>query len=128
MVNPSFLTLSKDKEYVYSVNENGSDSQVSSFKFNSDTGNLQYLNSKSSEGNDPCHIINDGKYVFVANYSGGNITVFNKSKDGTIGKYVQIVKHEVQGNDQDKPESSHMHMLQFSPNKDYWGQHLISYL
>jgi 6-phosphogluconolactonase len=119
VINPSFLTVSKDKGYVYSVNENGDDSQVSSFKYDSDTGKLQFLNSKSSEGNDPCYIITDDKYVFVANYNGGNITVFPKNEDGTLGKYKQIVKHQVQSAGQDKPEVSHMHMLQFTPDKDY---------
>ncbi len=119
IVNPSFLTFSADKKYVYSVNENGNDSQVSAFHFYSDSGNLQFLNSKRSEGNDPCYIINDDKYVFVANYSGGNIVIFNKNEDGTIGKFKQNVRHQVQKGDEDKPETSHMHMLQFSPDKDY---------
>lgn len=119
IVNPSFLTFSADKKYVYSVNENGNDSQVSAFHFYSDSGNLQFLNSKSSEGNDPCHIINDDKYVFVANYSGGNITVFNKNDDGTIGRFKQIIKQTVQSASDDKPEVSHMHMLQFTADKKY---------
>ena len=84
IVNPSFLTFSPDKKFVYSVNENGNDSQVSAFRFYSDSGNLQFLNSKSSEGNDPCNIINDDKNILVANYTGGNITVFGKNEDGTI--------------------------------------------
>lgn len=118
-VNPSFLTFSPDKKFVYSVNENGNDSQVSAFRFYSDSGNLQFLNSKSSEGNDPCNIITDEKNVFVANYTGGNCTVFSKNEDGTIGKYKQIVKHDVQTVQTDKPETSHLHMLQFSADKKY---------
>lgn len=118
-VNPSFLTFSPDKRFVYSVNENGNDSQVSAFRFYSDSGNLQFLNSKSSEGNDPCYVLNDDKNVFVVNYTGGNITVFGKNEDGTIGKYKQIVKHEVQTVFTDKLESSHMHMVQFSADKKY---------
>ena len=119
IVNPSFLTFSLDKKFVYSVNENGNDSQVSAFRFYSDSGNLQFLNSKSSEGNDPCNIITDEKNVFVANYTGGNITVFGKNEDGTVGKYKQIVKHEVQTVHANKSEASQMHMLQFSADKKY---------
>jgi 6-phosphogluconolactonase len=118
-VNPSFLTFSPDKKFVYSVNENGNDSQVSAFRFYSDSGNLQFLNSKSSEGNDPCNIVTDEKHVFVANYTGGNIAVFGKNEDGTIGRYKQVIKHEVQTVNTDKPEVSHMHMLQFSSDKKY---------
>jgi 6-phosphogluconolactonase len=119
IVNPSFLAFSLDKKFVYSVNENGNDSQVSAFHFYSDSGNLQFLNSKSSEGNDPCYVMNDDHYVFVANYSGGNIVVFNKNEDGTIGKVKQNVKHQVQKDGDEKPKPSHIHMLQFTPDKDY---------
>ncbi|MEO5777042.1 MAG: lactonase family protein [Flavobacterium sp.] len=119
IVNPSFLSFSADKKFVYSTNENGNDSQVSAFHFYSDSGNLQFLNSKSSEGNDPCYVLNDDKNVLVANYSGGNITVFGKNEDGTIGKHKQIVMHMVQSVGQDSLETSHMHMLQFSSDKKY---------
>lgn len=119
IVNPSFLTFSADKKYVYSTNENGNDSQVSAFRFYSDSGNLQFLNSKSSEGNDPCFIINDEKNVLVANYSGGNITVFGKNEDGTIGKYKQIVNHLGKSINEKRQEKSHMHQLQFSPDGKY---------
>jgi len=117
--NPSFLTFSANKKFVYSVNENGKDSQVSAFRFYSDSGNLQFLNSKSSEGNDPCSIIMDERNVLVANYSGGNIAVFATNDDGTLGKHKQIVKHEVQTVHKDKLEASHMHMIQFSSDKKY---------
>eukprot|EP01137_Pigoraptor_chileana_P023171 Opistho-2@7214 len=119
IVNPSYLTFSPDKKMVYSVNENGNDSQVSAFRFYSDSGNLQFLNSKSSEGNDPCYIINDDKNVLVANYTGGNITVFGKNDDGSIAKFKQLVKHEVQTVHTDKPEVSHMHMVQITSDKKY---------
>lgn len=119
IINPSYLSFSADKKFVYSVNENGNDSQVSAFHFYSDSGNLQFLNSKSSEGNDPCYIINDDKYVMAANYSGGNITIFNKNQDGTIGKFKQIVNHQVKKDDEAKPEWSHMHMLQVTADKKH---------
>lgn len=119
IVNPSYLTFSADKKMVYSVNENGNDSQVSAFRFYSDSGNLQFLNSKSSEGNDPCYIINDDKNVLVANYTGGNITVFGKNDDGSIAKFKQVVKHEVQTVHTGKPEVSHMHMVQVTSDKKY---------
>lgn len=119
IVNPSFLTFSLDRKFVYSVNENGNDSQVSAFRFYSDSGNLQFLNSKNSEGNDPCYVVNDDKNVLVANYSGGSISVFGKNEDGSIGKFKQVIKHEVQSNYSDKPEVSHMHMLQITSDKKY---------
>lgn len=118
-VNPSFLTVSRDKKFIYATNEDGDNSQVSAFQFDSNQNQFTFLNSQKSEGNDPCHIINDDQNVIVANYSGGNITVFGKNSDGSIGKYKQIMKHEVQRVNEAKPENSHMHMLQWSPDKKY---------
>lgn len=119
IINPSYFTFSEDKKFVYSVNENGNDSQVSAFHFYSDSGHLQFLNSKNSEGNDPCHIINDDKNVLIANYSGDNITVFKKNEDGTIGKFKQIMKHQVKANEEAQPEWSHIHMVQIMPDKKH---------
>ncbi|WP_284652013.1 lactonase family protein [Flavobacterium terrisoli] len=119
VVNPSFLTLSNDKKFIYATNEDGDSSKVSAFHFNSNQNQFTFLNSQKSEGNDPCHIINDDQNVIVANYSGGNITVFGKNNDGTIGKYKQIMKHQVQSLNENEPEPSHMHMLQLSPDRKY---------
>lgn len=119
VINPSFLTVSRDKKFIYATNEDGDNSQVSAFQFDSNTNQFTFLNSQKSEGNDPCHIINDEQNVIVANYSGGNITVFGKNPDGSIGKHKQIMKHEVQTVSEAKPENSHMHMLQLSPDKKY---------
>jgi 6-phosphogluconolactonase len=57
--------------------------------------------------------------VIVANYSGGNITVFGKNTDGTIGRHKQIMNHQVQSANENQPERSHMHMVQLSPDKKY---------
>src|SRR5688572_21749280 len=47
--NPSYLVVSKDKKFVYSVNENGSNKGgVSSFSFDEATGKLVKLNSQLS--------------------------------------------------------------------------------
>lgn len=119
LINPSFLSVSNDKKFIYTTNEDGDTSKVSAFQFDSNQKQFTFLNAQPSEGNDPCHIINDNQNIIVANYSGGNITVFGKNSDGSIGKYKQIVKHEVQAEKDDKPEKSHMHMLLFSPDKKY---------
>ncbi len=117
VVNPSFLTLSAGAEMVFSVNEDGDESEVSAFKF--DGQQLMFLNSQKSEGNDPCYIISDPKNIIIANYSGGNITVFGKNPDGSIGNYKQVIKHEVKAIKDQSPEKSHMHMVQWTADGKY---------
>lgn len=119
IVNPSYLTISNDNQFVYSVNENGADSKVSSFKFNSENGAINFMNSQDAKGADPCYIINDDKNVIVANYSGGNIAVFGKNNDGSIAPAKQLIQHFGQGTNVERQEKPHVHMVYFSPDKQF---------
>lgn len=119
VVNPSYLTVSKNNNYVYSVNENGAESTVSSFGYNPSSGKLNFINKQSSKGADPCYIINDDKNVIVANYSGGNISVFGKNNDGGIAEAKQTVQHYGKGINTQRQEGPHVHMVHFSPDKKF---------
>jgi 6-phosphogluconolactonase len=119
IINPSYLTVSKNNNYVYSVNENGSESTVSSFGYNPSSGKLSLINKQSSKGADPCYIINDDKNVIVANYSGGNISVFGKNNDGSIAEAKQVVQHYGKGINAQRQESPHVHMVYFSPDRTF---------
>lgn len=119
VVNPSYLALSSDNEFVYSVNENGKESAVSSFRFNTNSGKLDFINKQNSKGADPCYIINDDKNVIVANYSGGNISVFGRNNDGSLTESKQVIQHYGKGINTQRQESPHVHMVYFSPDKKY---------
>lgn len=117
--NPSFLAISKDKKFVYSVNETGKSSEVSSFNFNALNGELAFLNKQPTNGADPCYILADDKNVFSANYSGGSISVFGLNTDGSLTSAKQIVQHSGKSIDAKRQLSSHVHQVQFSPDKKY---------
>lgn len=119
VVNPSYLTVSNDKKFIYSVNEDGAKSTISSFKYNTGTGKLDLINKTDSKGADPCYIINDDKNVLVANYSGGTISVFNKKADGSLADAVQVIKLGGSGPNKSRQEAPHAHMVYFSPDKKY---------
>src|SRR5580700_10596960 len=96
--NPSFLAVAPDGEYVYSVNENGSDKQggVSAYSFNGKTGQLSFINQEVSGGADPCFIAVDRerKWAVVANYSGGSLSALPIGADGSIQPVRQLIQHE----------------------------------
>ncbi len=117
--NPSYLTISDDRKKIYSVNESGDQSSVTSFDFDPVTGNIKLINQVNSQGNDPCYIINDDQNVLVANYSGGNITVFKKQTDGSLTEAVQVIKHKGSSIDPERQTAPHVHMVRFSPDKKY---------
>ena len=119
IVNPSYLSLSKDEKFIYAVNENGKESTVSSFAFDAVSGKASSINKVSSKGADPCYLINDDKNVIVANYSGGNISVFGKKEDGSLTEAKQVIQHYGKGPNAQRQEKPHVHMVYFSPDKKY---------
>ncbi|AWK89153.1 lactonase family protein [Azospirillum thermophilum] len=91
--SPSSLVLSPDRRFLYAVSEitdyqGAKAGSVSAFAIDPATGDLRLLNTVSSEGAAPCHIGMDpqGRYVFVANYEGGNAAVMPVKPDGSLDK------------------------------------------
>ena len=119
IINPSYLTVSNDNKFVYSVSENDKKSAVSSFKFDSKSGKLDFLNSKEAKAQGPCYIINDDKNVITANYSSGSITVFGKNTDGSITEAKQVVRHTGKSINANRQVAPHAHMVYFSLDKKY---------
>ena len=119
VVSPSYLSVSADNKFIYAVNENGDQSAVSAFGYNSKSGKVTFLNKNEALGNDPCHLINDAKNIIVANYSGGSIVVFKKNPDGSITKVQQILQHEGKGVNVARQEKAHVHQVVFSPDKKF---------
>lgn len=118
-VNPSYLTVSTDKKFVYSVNEDGKKSSVTSYKYTADNSKLKQLNKKDAKGADPCYIIDDTKNVITANYSSGSISVFGKNNDGSLTDAKQVVTHNGSSINKDRQQGPHVHMVYFSPDKKY---------
>lgn len=119
IVSPSFLSISKDGKFVYSVNENGDRSMISAFAFDQLNGRIELLNQAESHGASPCYIIDDANHILVANYEGGTIAVFEKAADGSIGGIRQVVVHRGSGPNRDRQKKAHVHTVRFSPDKKY---------
>ena len=121
--NPSYLAVSVDRRFVYSVNEVGTDRKgdVSAFAFNVVTGSLTFLNKQPSVGAGPCYIATDkaANYVFVANYAGGSLSVLPVAPDGTLKPAVQTIQNEGHGPNPARQEHSHVHTATLSPDEKY---------
>ena len=116
--NPSFLTISKDKQFVYAVNET-SNGMISAFAFNNNK--LKLLQQKSTKGADPCYITlsPDQHNIFVANYSSGNITQFHRFANGLVSNAQQTIQHTGRSIDTSRQEKAHVHGTFFTPNGGY---------
>lgn len=118
-INPSYISVSEDNKFVYAVNENETESTISSFAFNSESGSLTLVNKKDAIGASPCYLINDDQNIIVANYLGGNITVFKKMPNGGISQIQQLIQHEGKGINKTRQDKAHVHMVYFSPDKKF---------
>lgn len=117
--NPSFLALTPDKKYVYSVSENGDASSANAFQFDDKTGKLTFLNTYLTKGADPCYIVATPDHVFTANYSGGSVSVFGRKADGSLTDALQIIQHAGKSVNAERQGEPHVHQIIVSPDKKY---------
>jgi len=115
-VNPSFITLSSDKKFMYSVGEvddfEGAKSGFLNAYSVSKDGTLTFINKVSSNGAHPCHIQlnSDNSKVAVSNYTGGTVSIHSVLKNGGISQAVQVINHNKGA------QQSHTHSAQFFKN------------
>lgn len=122
ITNPSYLTLSDDQNFVYAVNEAGpGKGSVSAFSFDKNTGALNLLNQKPSNGDGPCYVSIDkqSKHIFVANYTGGSFSALPVLKDGSLGDAVQTTTFKSNGFGKGQQEKPHAHSAVLSPDEKY---------
>ena len=125
-INPSFLAVHPNRRFLYAVNEVGDykgqkSGGVSAFAIDNATGKLTLLNEVASGGADPCYISVDktGKFVLVANYTGGSVSVFPILKDGGLGEASAFVQHTGHGTNPKRQEAPHAHSIDLSPDNRF---------
>lgn len=113
--NPSYLDISDDGKWIYSVNELG-DGGVSALKWNKDMSGLEIIDSYSSKGAHPCYVALNNKenLLATANYSSGNVLVYDIEEGGALGDQPQIKTHVGSGTVKPNQESAHAHCSVFS--------------
>ncbi|MGE8144474.1 lactonase family protein [Pseudomonas frederiksbergensis] len=129
--NPSWLTISKDQQHLFVVNENGPGQtdpvgKVSSYAINPKTFELKLINQVQSLGNEPTHssLSGDGSHLFVSNYSvledpGGTLAVVPVGADGQLKPVVQMSSHPSSRVNPQRQASAHVHSTISSPDGKY---------
>ena len=136
--SPSRLVVNHDGTRMYSANETDRYNQtkegtVSSFAIDRSTGQLTLLNTVPSGGAGPTYVsIHPSKrFLFVANYFGGSISVLPIKADGQLGNAtdVQVLEGEIgPTTSQNAPPGSkafsghdrtHAHMIESDPAGRY---------
>ena len=122
--NPSYVAVSPNEEFVFAVNENSNNDnggEVSSFSFDKKNGVLTPINKQLTGGDSPCYVDVDhtGKWIFVANYSNGTLSVLPVNTDGTIGKATTTIKYDGSGINKQRQEKSHVHCTYISKDNKW---------
>ncbi|HEV7857653.1 MAG TPA: lactonase family protein [Pyrinomonadaceae bacterium] len=127
VVDPSFLAVDRSRRFLYAVNEvtefgGKPGGAVSAFSIEQGDGNLTFLNQQPSLGGAPCHLILDqtGRFLLVANYVGGNVSVLPIERDGRLGAPTELVQH--QGHSvKPEQEGPHAHCV----TQDHAGRYVL---
>ena len=113
--NPSFVLLSEDNQYFYSVNEFNTGKQgVSSYSIKDNK--ITKLNELSCDfngksGADPCNLLLHKNFLISSNYTGGSFTVFDIDESSKqLKKSIQYFSYS---------DKSHIHCAILTPDKKY---------
>ncbi len=120
--NPSFLAVDAKNQHLYAVNETGnyegkSSGAVTAFTIDRKAAKLSQLDQVASHGADPCYISLDrtGKYLLVANYTGGTVAVLPIHANGSLGEATSVLPDEgTLGPNKERQEKPHAHWIQAS--------------
>lgn len=126
--NPSWLTLSKDQQRLFVVNENGKGQtdvvgRISSLAIDPKTNELTLINQVKSLGEEPTHssLSADERYLFVANYGvhedpGGSLAVLPINDQGQLQAVTQMSSHQASLVNPERQMSAHVHSVVSSPD------------
>lgn len=116
--NPTYLSLTKDNRFLYSIAKEGSQGGVASFSLDSSAGELHELNRQLSDGSQPCHISLDReqRYLLAANYHKGTISAYTiNQENGMINGNPSVIQHKGANPEQ----IPHTHYASFTPDEKY---------
>lgn len=119
--NPTYVNLSDDERFLFSVAKEGEFGGVASFSVNHVTGELTKINQQLSAGAAPCHVSVDRKNqtVLTANYHKGTVEAYIvNAETGVINQDCAIAQHEGSGPDP-RQEKAHTHFAEYTPDENY---------
>jgi 6-phosphogluconolactonase len=117
LVNPSYLALSPDQRFLYSVHGDGD--CATALSLDGETGFAKVLNRGSTGGSNGVRQALDpaGKFLVVANYGSGSVAVLAIAPDGSLADRHQLVALPGEpGPHPTEQASSHPHDVVFDPS------------
>ena len=116
LVNPSYLALSPDRRFLYSVH--GDEDYATALALDPATGQAKVLNRAATGGKNGVREAVDpsGKFLVMANYASGSVAVLPIAPDGSLKDQHQLVQLPGEpGPHRVEQASSHPHDVVFDP-------------
>ena len=119
-VEPAFFVIHPDGRHLYTCNS-GAPGGVSAYEIDRGTGQLTLLNREPSAGDDASYVCLDqtGRYVFIANYQGGNLAALALKSDGSIGARTAFVQHTGHSIDPKRQTRPYAHSIIIDPTNRF---------
>ena len=116
--DPTYLILSGDGKTLFATSSSPADGEEggSVATFDLSEGGIRLTSMHSTAGGSACHLTlsPDERFLYVANYDDGKLTVFPVS-EGKIGRRIQLIRHEGHGPNPRRQECPHIHFVTFHP-------------
>lgn len=116
VTNASHTSVSKNGKYLYSIEDEG----VAVFE-RDENGDLSRINRVGIDGMRGCFLATDvdGKYLYVAGYHDGKVTVVHTHRDGSLGSLMDGVFHMGLGSVAERNFRPHVNCVRPTPDNKY---------
>lgn len=116
ITNSSYISISKNHKYLYSITDFG----VEAYLIMPD-GDLELINHASINGMRGCYLSTDyeDKYLFVAGYHDGKLTVLRLNEDGSIGAITDEIYYKGMGSQSERMERPHICCARMTHDNKY---------
>lgn len=117
ITNSSYVTISHNQRFLYSITDMG----VEAYRIDQQTGDLTVINHASINGMRGCYLSTDyeDKYLFVAGYHDGKLTVLRLKEDGSIGEITDEVYHKGLGSIAERNFRPHISCVKMTRDNKY---------
>ena len=114
IADPSFLIVDRAGRHLYSAHGDGT--QVTAYRIDETTGQLEVLNQQATGGRNGVHLAIDAtdRFLALANYATGSLALFPIGADGSLGARADLAETKGEpGPHRTQQESSHPHHCPF---------------
>ncbi|MBY7145071.1 lactonase family protein [Virgibacillus sp. NKC19-3] len=116
--SPTYLTMSEDNRYLYSVAQDGNLGGVAAFDIDKETGALEPINRELKEGAPPCHLDIFQNELVTANYHEGTVELSRVNGQGAVEPVSSKIQDDGNGPHK-RQEKPHMHYAGYTPDGNY---------